>query len=115
MSMLQLLVSKPEFERRHPDVTPGEIAALRWVMRRLRWEGRLAELHTRAGIRTSDASRGSARAKGPRPCAQADIAEQDAAFAIDYAYAAVEDAEYAALDARLARMNADELAAGAKT
>jgi len=40
----------------------------------------------------------------------ADQAESDAAFAIDYAYSAVEEAEYAVLDALLARMEADELA-----
>jgi len=40
----------------------------------------------------------------------ADQAESDAAFAIDYAYGAVEEAEYAVLDALLARMDADELA-----
>jgi hypothetical protein len=42
----------------------------------------------------------------------ADSAEEDAAFAIDYAYGALEEAEYAVLDATLARMKADELAAG---
>ena len=40
----------------------------------------------------------------------ADNAEYDAAFAVDYAYGAIEEAEYAALDATLARMHADELA-----
>jgi len=40
----------------------------------------------------------------------ADQADADASFAIDYAYAAVEEAEYAVLDATLARMEADELA-----
>jgi hypothetical protein len=40
----------------------------------------------------------------------ADQAESDAAFAIEYAYGAVDEAEYAVLDAVLARMNADELA-----
>jgi hypothetical protein len=35
-------------------------------------------------------------------------------YSIDYAYAAVEEAEYAVLDAALARMEADELAAGSK-
>jgi hypothetical protein len=34
----------------------------------------------------------------------------DALFAIDYAYATVEEAEYAVLDAISARMEADELA-----
>ena len=41
---------------------------------------------------------------------RADNAEGDAAFAIDYAVAAIEEAEYAVLDASLARMEADELA-----
>jgi hypothetical protein len=41
----------------------------------------------------------------------AENAEDDASFAIEYAYAAIEEAEYAALDATLARMEADELAA----
>jgi len=35
----------------------------------------------------------------------------DAAFAIEFAYAAIEEAEYAVLDAELARMEADELSA----
>ena len=39
------------------------------------------------------------------------MAEKDAEFAIDYTYWAIEEAEYAALDATLARMNADSLAA----
>ena len=42
---------------------------------------------------------------------RAENAEEDAAFAIDYAYAAIEEAEYVVLDASLARMEADELAA----
>jgi hypothetical protein len=42
---------------------------------------------------------------------RADNAEEDALFAIDYAYATIEEAEYALLDAVLARMDADELAA----
>jgi ribosome-associated translation inhibitor RaiA len=53
------------------------------------------------------------RAEGNVDRAQmrAENAEDDAAFAIDFAYAAIEEAEYAALDASLARMQADELAA----
>jgi hypothetical protein len=42
---------------------------------------------------------------------RAEDAEGDALFAIDYAYATVEEAEYAVLDAISARMKADELAA----
>jgi hypothetical protein len=41
---------------------------------------------------------------------RAENAESDAAFAIAYASAAIEEAEYAVLDASLARMEADELA-----
>ena len=42
-------------------------------------------------------------------------ADDDASYAVDYAYAAVEEAEYAVLDATLAHLEADELAAGAAT
>jgi hypothetical protein len=35
----------------------------------------------------------------------------DAAFAVEFAYSAIEEAEYAVLDAELARMEADELSA----
>jgi hypothetical protein len=38
-------------------------------------------------------------------------AEDDAQFAIDVAYSAIEEAEYAVLDATLARMDADDLSA----
>ena len=42
---------------------------------------------------------------------RADHAEADAIAAVDFASAALEEAEYAVLDARLARMEADDLAA----
>lgn len=41
---------------------------------------------------------------------QADHADDDAAFAVDYAYAAIIEAEYAVLDAALAHKRVDELA-----
>ena len=41
----------------------------------------------------------------------ADGAEADAVFAVDYALAAIQEAEYALIDATLARLKADELAA----
>jgi hypothetical protein len=44
---------------------------------------------------------------------KADSAEADATFAIDFAYSAVVEAEYAVLDAALVRMEADEAAARA--
>ena len=37
-------------------------------------------------------------------------AEDDAQFAIDFAYSAIVESEYAVLDATVARMEADELA-----
>jgi hypothetical protein len=40
----------------------------------------------------------------------ADQADKDAAFAIAYAYAAIDEAEYTVLDATLAHMRADDLA-----
>ena len=40
----------------------------------------------------------------------AESADEDADFAIDFALAAIEEAEYAVLDAQLAHMEADELA-----
>jgi hypothetical protein len=40
---------------------------------------------------------------------RADRAEDDAKFAIDFAYSAIGEAEYAVLDATLARKEAEEL------
>ena len=40
----------------------------------------------------------------------ADQADDDAAYAIDYAFAAIDEAEYAVLDAQLAHFDVDELA-----
>jgi hypothetical protein len=40
----------------------------------------------------------------------AEQADEDASYAIDYAYAAIEEAQYAVLDAELAHRHADELA-----
>jgi hypothetical protein len=46
---------------------------------------------------------------------EADIAERDAAFAVDFALGAVEEAEYAALYATLARMDAEGMTAGSRS
>ena len=46
---------------------------------------------------------------------RADSAEDDARFAIDFAYSAIVEAEYAVLDANLARMESAELSANAGT
>ncbi len=42
----------------------------------------------------------------------ADHAEADALYAIDFAYSAIAEAEYAVINAQVARKHADELAAG---
>jgi hypothetical protein len=49
------------------------------------------------------------RARPAQGGGRADRAEEDARFAIDFAYSAIVEAEYAALDAALARVEADEL------
>ena len=41
-----------EFERCGHDAKPEAIVALQWIIRRLAWEGQLAEMHARAGIQT---------------------------------------------------------------
>jgi hypothetical protein len=46
---------------------------------------------------------------------RAEDAEQDAAYAVDFALSTLDDAEYAVADAVLARLDADELAAGELT
>ena len=46
---------------------------------------------------------------GERAKRHADRADDDAAFAVAFAYAAIEEAEYTVLDAQLARMKADQL------
>jgi hypothetical protein len=40
----------------------------------------------------------------------AESADEDASYAIDYAYAAIEEAQYSVLEAELAHRHADELA-----
>jgi hypothetical protein len=61
--------------------------------------------HMRRDIDTKKAELDAKKAES-----RAENAEGDALFAIDYAYATVEEAEYAVLDAISARMKADELA-----
>jgi len=82
----------------------GKLSAW-WTRLQRSWDEHIAELRQnidqRRGAHDLDVAR-----------READSAEEDAAFAVDYAYAAIEEAEYAVLDARLARMNADDLAAG---
>jgi hypothetical protein len=69
------------------------------------WSEHLARVQQ--GIQDKKAERDLAKSER-----NADNAEDDAAFAIDFAYSAVVEAEYAVLDAVLARKEAEELSSG---
>ena len=76
-----------------------------WTDTQRSWDSHVASVRQHIDERKAEHDRDRAES-------DAEIAEDDAQFAIDYAYAAIEEAEYAVLDAALARMQADELAAG---
>ena len=88
--------------RQSAEASRGKISAW-WDSAQRSWNEHLA-----AGRKNVDEKRAADDLKTAQRVA--DRAEDDAAFAVDYAYAAVEEAEYAVLDAALARMDADELA-----
>lgn len=69
------------------------------------WNEHIAAMHQSVDDRRAAHDLKSAQ----RAAVQAD---DDAGYAVDYAYAAIEEAEYAVLDAALAHQEADELAAG---
>jgi hypothetical protein len=75
----------------------------RWAQVQSDWAAHVAK--AREGMASKKAA---ADAKGAK--IQADLAEADAGMAIDFAFAALEEAEYAVLDAILARKEADDLA-----
>jgi len=64
--------------------------------------------HLKAVRKSADERRAAHDLKTKQRAAQR--ADDDAGYAIDYAYAAVEEAEYAVLDAELAHKEADEVA-----
>lgn len=78
-------------------------ASRRWSEIRREWHDHIAKVQTRIDAEKdkADVSRAQHRAE---------FAERDATEAIDFAYMAIEWAEWAVVDAELARMNADELA-----
>jgi vacuolar-type H+-ATPase subunit I/STV1 len=78
--------------------------AKRWSAARETWNTHTAEIRGKADAEKAkhDASHAERRAER---------AEADALEAIDFAYLALEEAEYEVLDAALARAEADELAA----
>ena len=73
-----------------------------WKEMQITWNHATAAL--REDVESRKAEHDLRKAEG-----RADRAEEDARFAIDFAYSAIVEAEYAALDAALARVEADEL------
>jgi hypothetical protein len=84
------------------DAEKGQIQST-WQDAQQAWNQHIEKAHER--FATKKAEMDAAKAKRT-----ADDAESDALMAIEWAYAAVDEAEYATLDAGLARMEADQLA-----
>jgi hypothetical protein len=74
-----------------------------WLNMQQSWNEHLT--HIRKSVDDKKAARDLRSAQSA-----AERADGDASFAIDYAYAAIEEAEYAVLDAELAHAEADALA-----
>jgi hypothetical protein len=87
--------------RRLAEGGKGRISA-RWADVQRAWNDAIA------GVR-ADIQGGKEEHDLHKAQRRADQAEEDARFAIDFAYSAIVEAEYAGLDAALARMEADEL------
>jgi hypothetical protein len=88
--------------RQRAEISQGLISS-RWDNMQRSWNKHVADI--RQDINDKRAAHDLKKAQQ-----NADQADADAEFAIDFAYGAVEEAEYAVLDATLARMEADELA-----
>lgn len=83
----------------------GSISAW-WADVQKSWDAHAAELRDRVETKKAQHDVHVAQRR-------AENSEADAEFAIDFAYGAVVEAEYAVLDAVLARMEAEELTQGA--
>lgn len=83
----------------------GNISAW-WSDVQKSWDAHVAELRDRVDTKKAEHDVHVAQRR-------AEHAEADAAYAIDFAYGAVVEAEYAVLDAVLARTDAEELTQGA--
>jgi hypothetical protein len=92
--------------RQAADAHKGRISE-RWNDVQRKWNEHVAKV--REEIDSRRAEHDSERAEK-----HAQRAEDDAVFAVAYAYAAIEEAEYAVLAASLARIEADELVAGTR-
>jgi hypothetical protein len=81
----------------------GSISAW-WADVQRSWDEHVAEIRSHVEVKKEQLDAHVAQRR-------AETAEADAEFSIDFAYSAVVEAEYAVLDAALARKEADELAA----
>jgi hypothetical protein len=82
----------------------GQEVAEGWADVQRSWNARMAKAR-------KDVDRRKAEFNASNAESRADWADADAELAIDYAYSAIEEAEYAVLDAILARRDAEEAAA----
>jgi len=88
--------------RKNAESTKSEIAAW-WAGVQRSWDEHLAAVRKAWQDRKAEHDADAAQRAAER-------ADDNASFALDYAYAAIEEAEYAVLDAQLAHLEADELA-----
>ncbi|MCU1456599.1 MAG: hypothetical protein JWL73_691 [Actinomycetia bacterium] len=88
--------------RKSAEARKGQISAW-WDNLQRSWNENIVSIRKSVDDREAEHDVKAAQRK-------ADQADDDAAFAIDYAYAAIDEAEYAVLDAALARVKADDLA-----
>jgi hypothetical protein len=99
--------AQAQAQKLHETAAAGEgKISDRWTALETSWSEHVAAVRQDIDARKEKHDRAEARRA-------ADTAEDDALYAIDYAYAAVEEAEYAVLQAQLARMDSDELEAAA--
>ena len=88
--------------RRSVDESKTKASAW-WAGVQKSWDEHIATAREKLGGKKAELDAHAAQAR-------ADDAEADASYAIDLAYSGIVEAEYAALDADLARMEADEKA-----
>ena len=88
--------------RKHAEERKDKLSAW-WLKVQRDWNEQMASIRS-----AFDKDRTAHDAKKAQRAAES--ADEDADFAIDFAYAAIEEAEYAVLDAQLAHAQADEVA-----
>jgi hypothetical protein len=96
--------AKADELQKSAEENKGQISAW-WDSVQRSWHEHIAEIRKKVEDRRASHDLKAAQRAAER-------ADNDAAFAVDYAYAAIEEAEYAVLDADLAHMEADEMEKG---